>query len=97
MLEYFGSTYSTENDTVYNGIGRPGIRVVTFSPVLHNNRIPLAQIIELLLDMGVWGMGTPVEIEFAVNIYEENKKGNRIRIASNAPAGHSQGTGRVSN
>ena len=26
------------------------------------------QIIDLLLDMGTWGMGTPIEIEFAVNL-----------------------------
>jgi hypothetical protein len=85
VLEYFGSTYSSENDTIYNGIGRPGIRVVTFSPILHNSRIPLAQIIELLLDMGVWGMGTPVEIEFAVNIHEENKKGIEFALLQMRP------------
>jgi CheY-like chemotaxis protein len=85
VLEYFGSTYSSDNDTIYNGIGRPGIRVVTFSPILHNNRIPLAQIIELLLDMGVWGMGTPVEIEFAVNIHEENKKGIEFALLQMRP------------
>ncbi|MCX6137957.1 MAG: hypothetical protein NTV54_10730 [Ignavibacteriales bacterium] len=32
------------------------------------NFYPLPQILELLLDMGTWGMGTPVEIEFAVNM-----------------------------
>jgi len=29
---------------------------------------PLANILDLLLDMGTWGMGTPVEIEFAVRV-----------------------------
>ncbi len=67
-LNFVGSTYSRDNDAIYDGLGRPGTRLVTFGPVLKNKIFPLAQIIELLLDMGTWGMGTPVEIEFAVNL-----------------------------
>ncbi len=67
-LRYVGSTYSPENDVIYDGIARPGIRVVTFHPVLRHKLLPLAQILELILDMGTWGMGTPVEVEFAVNL-----------------------------
>lgn len=63
-----GSTYSQENETVYDGISRNGIRVVTFAPILKHKIFPLPEILDLLLDMGSWGMGTPVEIEFAVNL-----------------------------
>ncbi len=68
-LQSVASTYLPENDAIYSGLGRNGMRVVTFAPILQNNLVPLAEIIELLLDMGVWGMGTPVEIEFAVNLH----------------------------
>lgn len=67
-LNYVGSTYSAENDTIYDGISRKGIRLVTFSPILKNKIFPLPQILEILLDLGSWGMGTAVEIEFAVNL-----------------------------
>jgi CheY-like chemotaxis protein len=67
-LQYVASTYSAENDALYDGISRSGIRVVTFSPILRNKIFPLPQILDLLLDMGSWGMGTPVEIEFAVKL-----------------------------
>ncbi|MBM2841463.1 MAG: Response regulator [Bacteroidetes bacterium] len=67
-LANVGSTFSSENDAVYDGISRKGIRLVTFAPILRNKIFPLPQILELLLDMGTWGMGTPVEIEFAVNM-----------------------------
>ncbi|MBI5402434.1 MAG: histidine kinase [Ignavibacteriae bacterium] len=67
-LNYVGSTYSSENDAVYDGISRPGIRLITFAPVLKNKVFPLPQILELLLDLGSWGMGSSVEIEFAVNM-----------------------------
>jgi CheY-like chemotaxis protein len=67
-LTYVGSTYSPENDALADGLSRQGIRVVTFAPILRSKMFPLPQILELLLDMGEWGMGTPVEIEFAVNM-----------------------------
>ncbi|MBX2992306.1 MAG: histidine kinase [Bacteroidetes bacterium] len=67
-LFYVASTYSSENDSVYDGISRPGRRVVTFAPILKHKLFPLADILDLVLDMGTWGMGTHVEIEFAVNM-----------------------------
>lgn len=67
-LNYVGGTYSPENDAIYDGLSREGVRVVTFGPVLKNKIFPLAETLDLLLDMGTWGMGTPVEIEFAVNM-----------------------------
>ena len=75
-LNYVGATYSHDNDMIYEGLSRQGARVVTFGPILRNKIFPLSPILELLLDMGTWGMGTPVEIEFAVNILpvKEGKK-----------------------
>jgi CheY-like chemotaxis protein len=67
-LNWVASTWSAENDALYDGIGRPGLRVVSFAPILKSRSFPLTDILELLLDMGGWSMGTPVEIEFAVNL-----------------------------
>ena len=67
-LNYVGATYSHDNDMIYDGLSRQGARLVTFGPILKNKIFPLSPILELLLDMGTWGMGTPVEIEFAVNL-----------------------------
>jgi CheY-like chemotaxis protein len=67
-LNFVGSTYSQENDSVYDGTSRKGNRVVTFAPILKHNLFPLAEILDLLLEMGTWGMGVSVEIEFAVNM-----------------------------
>ena len=63
-----GSTYSVEDDEVYDGISRKGRRIVTFAPILKQKTFPLAEILDMLLDLGAWGMGVPVEIEFAVNL-----------------------------
>ncbi len=63
-----GSTYSPENDVIYDGLSRPGPRVVTFAPILKQGLFPLADILRTLLEAGQEGVGAPVEIEFAVNL-----------------------------
>ena len=68
VLQKVASTYSFENDAMYDGVSRDGLRVVTFAPILRHKIFPLSEIVELLLDMGNWGMGAPVEMEFAVNM-----------------------------
>jgi hypothetical protein len=68
MLEAVASTYSAEDDSVHDGIARAGVRVVTFAPVLKHRRFPLAEALDRLLALGVFGMGSPVEIEFAVDL-----------------------------
>ncbi len=68
ILKYVGSTYAHENHTIYDGISRRGPRLVTFAPILKHKLFPLPEILDMLLELGVWAMGTPVEIEFAVNL-----------------------------
>ena len=67
-LYYSGSTYSAQNDAVYDGISRPGKRIVTFAPILKHKVFPLAETLDMLLEIGSWGMGVDVELEFAVNM-----------------------------
>jgi CheY-like chemotaxis protein len=63
-----GSTYSPESNAIYDGLSRPGPRLVTFSPVLKHDVFPLAEILSLLLDIARRGMSRPAEIEFAVRL-----------------------------
>jgi len=67
-LSYVGSTYSPENDAVYDGTSRPGIRLVSFAPILKHRTFPLPEMMAELLDFGKKGMNTDVEIEFAVDL-----------------------------
>jgi CheY-like chemotaxis protein len=66
-LPLVGSTYSPENDVVYDGISRAGVKLVTFAPVLKHGLFPLAEIVDAVLEIAVRGTSGPVEIEFAVN------------------------------
>lgn len=67
-LQMLASTYSADNHAVYDGLSRPGTRVVSFAPILKHGRFPLPQILDRLMTMGEEAMGRPVEIEFAVRL-----------------------------
>jgi hypothetical protein len=67
-LAPLASTYSPENDAVYDGTSRPGVRLVSFAPILKQRSFPLAAALGRLMELGRWGMNTEVEIEFAVEL-----------------------------
>jgi CheY-like chemotaxis protein len=70
-LARLGSTYSPENDVVYDGISRPGVRLVTLAPILKHGLFPLAELLDTVLAVAVSGTSVPVEIEFAAHFPEE--------------------------
>lgn len=67
-LQHLGSTYSPENDALYDGVSRPGTRIVSFAGVLKHDVFPLARVLGRLLEIAAWGLGSAVEIEFAVSL-----------------------------
>jgi hypothetical protein len=67
-LSAVGSTYSVDNQAVYDGVSRPGVRIVSFAPMLKHGLFPLATILETLVKAGEDALGIPVEIEFAVRL-----------------------------
>jgi CheY-like chemotaxis protein len=67
-LARVGSTYSPENDMVYDGTSRAGVRLVTFAPILKHGLFPLAELIDALLRIAVEGTNAPVEMEFAARL-----------------------------
>ncbi len=68
VLHYVASTFVPQNNAIYPGTSRDGFRIITFAPLFQQISLPFAETIELLLEMGEWGIGTPVEIEFAANL-----------------------------
>lgn len=65
VLPLVGSVYSPQDGRISDGVARPGVRLVTFASILKHDRFPLPALIDELLQIGSWGMGGPVEIEFA--------------------------------
>jgi CheY-like chemotaxis protein len=84
-LAAVASTYSRDNDAVYDGISRPGPRIVTFAPLLKHGLFPLAGILDVLMEQGQEGMGTTVEIEFAVNLSPPRGKAKEFCVLQMRP------------
>src|SRR5581483_2347390 len=67
-LHMLGSTYSPDNHAVYDGLSRPGVRVVSFAPILKHEVFPLAEILSRLTTIAENAFARPVEMEFAVRL-----------------------------
>jgi hypothetical protein len=72
-LKHLASVYNPDNNTVYPGISKPGPRIVNFANVLKYNYVSLAKTIEIVLKLGHDAMGTPVEIEYAVDLNRDDE------------------------
>jgi hypothetical protein len=79
-LTAIGSVYCAENDVVYDGIVRPGPRLVTFAHVLKADLFPLADILNFLVAVGQQAMACPIEIEFAVNMNSDPMQFSVLQI-----------------
>ncbi len=64
-LELVASSYSAENDMMYDNIATPGARLITFAPLLKSEAIPLSEILASLAKLGRDAMGANIEMEFA--------------------------------
>ena len=93
MLEYLASTYSRENDAVYDGISFPGPRIINFAHVLKNEVFPLAKIVQALLELSSEAMDCPVEMEFAATLNEDTIFPAHFRCPAGPTAGSQRRTG----
>ncbi|GIS72592.1 MAG: hypothetical protein CM1200mP10_21690 [Candidatus Neomarinimicrobiota bacterium] len=74
-LKWSGSTILNEDNVIRDSLSYDGTRVITFAPVLKWGTLPLVDILKDLISMGKEALGCEVEIEFAVNIFDDpNKK-----------------------
>lgn len=73
-LNFITSTYDKDDGMVRNSFSEEGPHLITFTGILKYDVFPLASILKDMLEAGQKAMGCPVEIEFAVNFYNENKK-----------------------
>ncbi|HRZ77911.1 MAG TPA: PEP/pyruvate-binding domain-containing protein, partial [Bacteroidales bacterium] len=72
-LKHLASVYDMESHRITPGLTAAGPRIVNFANILKYNYIPLAKTIEVVLDVVHEAMGTPVEIEFAVDLNKDGQ------------------------
>ena len=74
VLQHCASVYDYENDCLMPGVDSPGLRVVDFANILKYKHVPLASALTLLLRLFREAMGSPVEIEYAVDLEKGHNK-----------------------
>jgi len=67
-LKHCVSVYDSQNDRIVPGLSAVGPRIMNFANILKYDYIPLAKTLELLLATLKDALGSPVEIEFAVDL-----------------------------
>ena len=70
-LKHCASVYNSQNNTITSGLDIPGPRVINFANILKYDYIPLAQAIRFILNIVREALGSPVEIEYAVNLNKD--------------------------
>ena len=71
-LKHLASVYDMEQETVHPGLSRPGPRIINFANILKYNYAPMAKTIEVVLDIVKEALGSPVEIEFAMDLNRDS-------------------------
>lgn len=72
-LEPIASVWDNHDGTLRTGLSKPGPRIINFASMLKYNSFPLAKILVNVLDIVHDSMGTPVEIEFAVDMGKDEE------------------------
>jgi hypothetical protein len=67
-LNHLASVYDPDNDTITPGLDSYGPRILNFANILKYGYAPLAQTLEFILDVGREALGSPVEIEYALDL-----------------------------
>jgi len=73
-LKHIASSFDFQNNVLRDGINYPGKKIITFSHILNHNVFPLSKIISDFLRISSKEMNDHVEIEFAVDINNDDKK-----------------------
>ncbi len=72
-LKHLASVISENDNNIRDSLNYKGARVLTFSSILKYGRFPLCEILNSILKSGELALGCPIEIEFAVNLYDNKK------------------------
>jgi len=68
VLKHLASVYDPENERVEAGLSIAGPRILNFANILKYEYVPLARALNLIMDVGKEALGSPVELEYALDL-----------------------------
>lgn len=92
VLNLLTSTFQPQNDRMVEGLRKDGYPVLTFAPILNSDAFPLADLLVEVLDSSVQGMGSEVEMEFALDLHGDESTFGFLQLRRLAAGGELQDT-----
>jgi len=73
-VKLLASTYIPDEHRIRDSAHMEGYRILTFAQILKYGQFPLAEVLSEVLALGQEGMGSPVELEFSVNMPQDPER-----------------------
>ncbi len=68
VLKHLASVYDKDNERIEPGLSTAGPRILNFANILKYEYVPMAKALNLILDVGKEALGSPIELEYAVDL-----------------------------
>lgn len=68
ILTHCASVFSMDENRLYPGVNKVGPIVINFASILKNEYLPLAPLLDFLLEFFEKSFGSPIEIEYAIEL-----------------------------
>ena len=87
VVRFLSSTFYAQDNRIRDSFSNKGFPVLTFANILKYNSFPLAKILEEVTKIGSKWMGSSVEVEFAVNLPQDEQQKPQFSLLQIRPMG----------
>ncbi|MCK5162819.1 MAG: phosphoenolpyruvate synthase PpsA, partial [Desulfobacula sp.] len=87
VVRFLSSTFHVQDNRIRDSFSNKGFPVLTFANILKYNSFPLARLLEEVTKIGSKWMGASVEVEFAVNLSEDENQKPQFSLLQIRPMG----------
>jgi hypothetical protein len=87
VVQLLSSTFYSQDNRIRDSFSSNGYPVLTFANILKYNSFPLARLLEAVTEIGRKWMGSSVEIEFAVNLSDDETRKSQFSLLQIRPMG----------
>jgi CheY-like chemotaxis protein len=84
-MQLLASTYDPDEHRIRDTYHHPGMKVLTFAPILKHDVFPLPKLMQEIMNIGQVGMGCPVELEFSLNLFSDRHQAPELAILQLRP------------
>jgi len=87
LVRTLSSTFHFQDNRIRDSFSKKGFPVLTFASILKYKSFPLTEILDEVTRLGSQWMGASVEVEFAINLSEDENKNSEFSLLQIRPMG----------